>query len=138
RELELELTADSDGGFLFQYDSALLHIQAQQPEGSPEEFIQITCLVAHAVPASAELCAELLEHNAGLPFGAFALLNGNIILRQTLLGGEHIDIDEFRITFFAMAIAADRFDDMIVKRYGGRRAIDLIKEHGRLDFAWAL
>jgi hypothetical protein len=96
--------------------------------------VRVTAQVVAGVRAEAALLRQLLILNGRLRFGAFAYEpHGELIIFQhTLLGGGTLDDNEFRAAVHDVALVADRYDDHIVARYGGRRMQDVLEES-----AWA-
>lgn len=76
-----------------------------------------------------ELTKKLLQLNVSISLGAFALTDdGTIVFRACILGGDHMDIDEFRTAVEVVAFIADEFDDKIVSTHGGKTAVTAIEE----------
>lgn len=74
---------------------------------------------------TAELCEFLLAENADLLFGAFALKDGTVILKHSVVGdSDKLDPTELESSVRAVLTLADEYDDEIVERFGGLRAID--------------
>ena len=81
-----------------------------------------------------QLLRQLLILNGKLRFGAFAYEpDGELILfSHALLGGSTLNANEVLAAVDDVALVADRYDDHIVARYGGRRMQDVVEES-----AWA-
>ena len=81
-----------------------------------------------------QLLRQLLILNGKLRFGAFAYEpDGELILfSHALLGGATLNANEVQAAVHDVALVADRYDDHIVARYGGRRMQDVVEES-----AWA-
>lgn len=96
--------------------------------------VRVTAQVVAGVRAEGALLRQLLILNGKLRFGAFAYEpHGELILFQhTLLGGSTLDDNELLAAVHDVALVADRYDDHIVARYGGRRMQDVLEEN-----AWA-
>ena len=74
-----------------------------------------------------ELMAYLLSENSELNFGAFALDgDGDILLKHTILANT-IDPDELKASVLGVALTADRYDDVIIARYGGKTGLETMK-----------
>lgn len=86
-------------------------------------------LVVTDLQPTPELYAYLLQLNAGQRFGAFALDKDNDIVLSHALIGDHLDAEELRHSVEAVVQAADLYDDAILERFGGRRALDR-ESHG--------
>jgi hypothetical protein len=80
------------------------------------------------VVTGAELTADLMEYlmreNANLRFGAFGIDRDNDIVFVHSILGATCDKAELRSSVTTVAITADVYDDRIVSRWGGRRALD--------------
>jgi len=73
---------------------------------------------------SAELLKYLLNENADMRFGAFGVDGeGDILFEHTIVGST-CDKEELRASVMAVAFTSDKYDDEIVKRFGGTRMID--------------
>jgi hypothetical protein len=96
--------------------------------------VRVTAQVVAGVRAEPALLRQLLILNGKLRFGAFAYEpHGELILFQhTLMGGATLDDNELLAAVHDVALVADRYDDHIVARYGGRRMQDVLEES-----AWA-
>lgn len=96
--------------------------------------VRVTAQVVAGVRAEGPLLRQLLILNGKLRFGAFAYEpHGELILFQhTLMGGSTLDDNELLAAVHDVALVADRYDDHIVARYGGRRMQDVLEES-----AWA-
>ena len=96
--------------------------------------VRVTAQVVAGVRAEGALLRQLLILNGKLRFGAFAYEpHGELILFQhTLMGGTTLDDNELLAAVHDVALVADRYDDHIVARYGGRRMQDVLEES-----AWA-
>ena len=72
-----------------------------------------------------ELTRFLLEENFGMRFGCFMLEpgTGDILFSHAIVG-EGMDTDELMFMVMAVIQTADEYDDKIVQRFGGQRAVD--------------
>lgn len=106
------------------------------PTGEQKEhaMVRLTAQVVAGVRPDAMLFRQLLILNNKLRFGAFAYEpEGELILfSHALLGGSTLNPNELLAAVHDVALVADRYDDHIVARYGGRRMQDVLEEH-----AWA-
>jgi len=102
--------------------------------GGDHILVRVTAQVVAGVRAEGGLLRQLLILNGKLRFGAFAYEpRGELILFQhTLMGGSTLDDNELLAAVHDVALVADRYDDHIVARYGGRRMQDVLEES-----AWA-
>jgi len=67
----------------------------------------------------------LLGESYRMRFGAFGVepSTGDIIFSHAIVG-EGCDTDELMYSVYAGAQTADEYDDKIVQRFGGQRAVD--------------
>lgn len=81
--------------------------------------------VVTGAESTPELRQYLLEENYNMRFGGFAQEpgTGDILFTHAILG-EGMDTDEFMWTLMAVSNTADEYDDKIVQRFGGQRAVD--------------
>ncbi|MEM1426971.1 MAG: YbjN domain-containing protein [Cyanobacteria bacterium P01_H01_bin.130] len=80
-------------------------------------------VVTH-INLQASLLEFLLRENDRLLFGAFGIdSDGDIFLGHTIVGSE-CDKDELETSVRSILALADDYDDVIVDRWGGQRAVD--------------
>lgn len=80
--------------------------------------------VVTGVENTLELLQYLLQQNLNMRFGAFGVDQvGDVCFTHALLG-ETIDNPTLMYTVGAVASTADEYDDQIVQRFGGQRAVD--------------
>lgn len=102
--------------------SARLHTRVAPFE--QDAVIRSRAYVATEVPHDPGLHAWLLEQNERMVFGGFGLdARGDVFLQHSLLGST-CDREELEASVLAVALLADLYDDEIVSRWGGRRALD--------------
>jgi len=97
------------------------------PWGEDDAIITTRSYVVTGVKLKPELMKFLLQENAGMRFGAFALDDdGDIIFEHSIVGST-CDQRELEESVIAVARTADEYDDQIVSRWGGERALDQIR-----------
>ncbi len=115
---------DEHGSYVFGFESARIFIVPTwlEDETTVARVFAITNL---GVRVTADLTAYLLQKNLEFVLGAFALDAGEgaIWFNHNLLG-DHMTPDELETTVGAVAQTADRFDDEIKSRFGGRLYIE--------------
>ena len=111
----------------------MISVLRSGPAGD-QVLVRVTAQVVAGVRAEGALLRQLMILNGKLRFGAFAYEpHGELILFQhTLLGGASLNDNEVLAAVHDVALVADRYDDHIVARYGGRRMQDVLEES-----AWA-
>ncbi|MEL7058449.1 MAG: YbjN domain-containing protein [Acidobacteriota bacterium] len=125
---------EEEGQFYVSYGSTVLEIGAEEHRGEDIEVADGTTIVIMAycvqgAEVDEELATALLEANHTLPFGAFSVVGRDIFFSHTLFA----DDLERQSLFHAVAAVAeisDRYDDRIVARFGGQRALDRIRGTG--------
>ena len=113
--------------------STIVHISFSYLDDSNSDvMISFFSQVVRNVRVDMTLMSKLLKLNVELNFGAFGLIDDLVILKYNVLGGDHIDEDEFYNALFMIGYVADLYDDKIISTHGGVTAIDhignLIKE----------
>ena len=116
--------ADEQGSYIFGASSARVFVVPTWIDGGPS-VIRVFAITNVDVPVTADLTSYLLQTNLEFVFGAFALdvKNGAIWFNHNLLG-EHTSPDELEATIAAVAQTADRHDDEIKERFGGRLYVE--------------
>jgi len=97
------------------------------------EMVSIFSIVVRNVRVDNVLMSKLLNLNARMSFGAFAIEDDMVIYKYNLLGGEHIDEDEFFNALLMVAIISDEYDNKIISTHGGITAVDFVIEHIRKE-----
>lgn len=89
-----------------------------------ESIIYIWAYVATEVEVCNEMLLFLLKQNDNFRFGGFSMPDdGDIRFHVTLLGTS-CQQNEFQLALTEVLESADRYDDQIVRQWGGRRASD--------------
>lgn len=109
--------------FSLQFGSATVLVDIC-PFREIESVIDIWAYVATEVEVSSDLLRFLLNQNDVFRFGGFSMAeDGDIRFHVTLLGAS-CQQNEFKLALTEVLESADRFDDDIVERWGGKRAGD--------------
>ena len=112
---------DEDGVGLFM-GSAWVEVTVRS--WKEDAIVKISSKVVSGANLTLELCQFLLGQNDALVFGAFALTpEGEICFRHTIVGST-CDPEELVASINAVLEVADEFDDRIVQKWGGQRALD--------------
>lgn len=89
-----------------------------------ESIVSVRSTVVTGAKITADLQAFLLQANADLLFGSFAVNEaGDIIFRHAIVGIT-CDPEELETSVTAVLETADQYDDRIVNTWGGDRALD--------------
>lgn len=85
-----------------------------------------------------DLMRYLLEENAKMIFGAFGISQDSEILFEHSIVGSTCDAKELEASVKAVMEIADEYDDKIVARWGGKRALDRIHAGTLSKDGWSL
>lgn len=97
------------------------------PWGDNDAIITTRSYVVSGAELTPELMRFLLYENGGMRFGAFGVDDeGDIIFEHSIVGST-CDRRELETSVTAVILAADDYDDKIVERWGGQRALDQIR-----------
>lgn len=97
------------------------------PWGDDDAFITTRAYVVTGADLTPELMRFLLLENTGMRFGAFGVDDvGDIIFEHSIVGST-CDQKELESSVIHVARTADEYDDQIVARWGGERALDQIR-----------
>lgn len=108
-------------------NSALVEILIH-PWGGDDAIINTRSFVVTDVMLSPELMRFLLQENASMRFGAFGIdAAGNILFEHTIVGST-CDKKELESSVKAVLEVSDEYDDYIVEKWGGKRALDRMAE----------
>lgn len=94
------------------------------PWGDADFAITTRAKVVSGARMEPALLRFLLERNHEVRFGAFSVTPRGDILYSHSLVGSTCDREELRSSVSSVMLVADRFDDEIVTRWGGVRALD--------------
>jgi hypothetical protein len=97
------------------------------PWGEHDAVITTRSYVVTDVQLTPELMHYLLHENVGMRFGAFGIDDeGDVIFEHTIVGST-CDQKELESSVIHVARTADDYDDIIVEKWGGERALDQIR-----------
>ncbi len=85
-----------------------------------------------------DLLRYLLEENVKMIFGAFGISSDNEILFEHSIVGSTCDRKELEASVKAVMDISDDYDDKIVERWGGKRALDRIHAGTLSSSGWSL
>jgi len=109
-------------GFGFFMGSAWVEVKIHP--WNEDTVINVRSAVVTGATLTPELQNFLLRENAELGFGAFSIdQDGKILLEHTIVGST-CDPNELEASVMAVLETADEYDDEIVARWGGQRALD--------------
>lgn len=109
--------------FLMRQGSTVVHVGVNAL-GDDEASITVGAPVVSGAQVTPELMAFLLAHNHGSLFGAFGVNpeNGTITLDHSIVGST-CDQKELMVSVSFVAATADKLDDMIIGKFGGKSAV---------------
>jgi hypothetical protein len=115
-------STEDDGRYRVSRGSSAVFIRAHEWQ---ERFVivELLCPVLDEVACSEGLLEKLNALNEKLYFGKAYWRAGEVWLAHNLLG-DHLDSAEFVSCVGLMAVVADRIDDELQKRFGGKRFCD--------------
>ncbi|MEM7353015.1 MAG: YbjN domain-containing protein [Acidobacteriota bacterium] len=119
---------DESGHFYVRYGSTVMEISVD-PYGPEEVMVVVMSYCVQGVDVDEELALGLLELNHTLPFGAFSLVGSDIFFSYAVFG-RTLERSNLLNAIAAVATISDDYDDRIVNRFGGERALDLIRQTG--------
>lgn len=120
---EMQIARHDVPGFAVMVGSAIAHVLVA-PWGEDQSVVTMRAYVVTNIAADAELTRFLLAENANLVFGGFGIDEAGDIVFDHAIVGSTADRDGLRAAILAVVLAADRYDDEIVERWGGERALD--------------
>lgn len=105
------------------FGSARVEVRVE-PWGSDDAVIRARSVVVREARVDPELMQFLLRANDDCLFGAFGLeADGSVVFQHAIVGST-CNPPELRSTVMGVLSVADRYDDEIVERWGGKRAVD--------------
>lgn len=116
----------ADGHFYVNYGSTVLEISVDA-YGPEEAIVRLVAYCVQGVDVSENLERGLLETNLDLPIGGFSLIDRDVFLCYSIFG-KAIERRPLLDAIAAVANTSDEYDDLIVAKYGGKRALDRLRE----------
>lgn len=117
-------TVDPDGDVYVDYQSVRVFVCLRDWKQA-KRVVSLFSVTNVGVPVSGDLTLFLARENLSLLFGHFSLRaddgadTGDVWFGHTLLG-DFLDPDELVTALSAVARMADKYDDLIRERFGGR------------------
>jgi hypothetical protein len=122
-----DVNVDPDASsFMVSVGSTVVSV-AVSPWGDDDSLISSSALVVGEATISEELMRFLLRENHHRLFGAFSLGDDDSIYFGHNIVGSTCQQNELQASVLAVVQTSDDYDDPIVARFGGERAIDLLK-----------
>ena len=125
---EGDVHEDDNGHFYVRYGSTVLEISVER-YGPEEAMVMVMAYCVQNVETDEDLLRGLLELNHSLPFGSFSLVGNDIFFHHALFG-RSLERHALLNALAAVATISDDYDDRIVEKFGGQRALDRIHDTG--------
>ena len=125
-ENNIELHKYGEGRFWAREGSAIVYMGVSVDRGT--EYVDFFCDVVTGTRVDEHLTKKLLEVNFTLPFGSLSLRSNDVVLKHSIMGGEHMDCDEFVISLITIAQVAAEYADRIISKHGGKAGFTILKE----------
>lgn len=116
-----------DNGFWFLEGSTFVYVRVVA-WGEDEAIARCYSWVVADIKPTPELMQYLLRTNSNLLFGAFNLEDDGTITFEYSIIGSTMDKVEFKTAIKAVASTADKYDNEIVSKFGGKSAVDKMRE----------
>lgn len=120
----------ASGDLWFPFGSTRVVVSGSMSHDQQSTFVHLRSHIADCVPVSDDLLRWLPTASNDLAFGHVTLEFetglpplATLQIRHTLLG-EYLELDELRLALSLVAMEADRLDDLVVQRFGGKRYAD--------------
>ena len=112
-----------DGTFAIPHGSSSVSIVVRSYTET-DTIVELTAQVASDARVDTDLMHWLLRKNAELHMGGFGLLFDDSIVFTYSIPGGTFDANSLEAAITSVAVIADHYDDEIVAKAGGRRAVD--------------
>jgi hypothetical protein len=100
---------------------------ANNPWGDDDATVQTWSYLVTGAELTPDLMRYLLEKNEQLRFGAFGMdSDGDILFSHTIVGSS-CEKTSLKASVMAVVMISDKYDDEIVARWGGQRALDRVR-----------
>ncbi|MEM9553961.1 MAG: YbjN domain-containing protein [Acidobacteriota bacterium] len=119
---------EEEGHFYVRYGSTVIEL-AVEPHGEEDTSVVIMAYCVQDAELDDDLALGLLELNHSLAFGAFSVVGNDIFFSHNLYG-RSLDRGNLLNAVTAVADISDDYDDRIVAKFGGQRALDRIRGTG--------
>ena len=94
------------------------------PWGNDDATINTRAYVVMGAEATSELMHFLLRETDNMRFGGFGLDSDDDVFFEHAIVGSTCDKAELKASVMAVVVTADQYDDKIIARWGGQRALD--------------
>jgi len=118
-----------EDGFWFIEGSTFVYVRVL--DWGDEAIVRCFSWVTMDTKQTPELMQYLLRTNSRILFGAFNLEDDGTITFEYSIVGSTMDKNEFKTAIKAIAAIADKYDDEIVSKFGGKTAVDKLREESQ-------
>ncbi len=115
--------------FYLKYGSTVLEISIK-PYEEDDAVVEILAFCVKGVDKTAELMAELLLLNSEVPLGAFSIVANDVFFSHSFLG-RRLRGEQLIASLDAVASISDDYDDRIIAKYGGKTALEQLRNSKR-------
>ena len=118
-----------DGSFFLRFESTGCRVKCFEMGETGSVAVGLSAPILFDVPVSDDLFRWVATQGADYTFGNAHLFldegaaTAQLFFSQTILG-DFLDAEELNIAVMAVGFTADRLDDELLPRFGGRRAAD--------------
>ena len=118
-----------DGSFFLRFESTACHVTCFEMGESGSVAVRMSAPILFDVPVSNDLFRWVATEGANYNFGNAHLFldesetTAQLFFSQIILG-DFLDAEELNTAVAAVGFTADRLDDELLPRFGGRRAAD--------------
>lgn len=125
REIVGSYQVTRTGDYTFRHGSTRIMIHPSILGDMNKSILQIIALTVMNVDVNDDLIRYINDLNSRVYFGKFIAMKPEkmVVCTHSLLG-DKLDKEEFLTGVAAVAFLSDKYDDEIVKKFGGIRAID--------------
>ena len=120
---ELAVYRDDAPAFAVAAGSAVAHVHVL-PWTDEGAIVTTRAFVVSGATLNDDLMRWMLERNAEALWGAFGVDEDGEIVIDHSINGPTCDKEDLRASVLGVIFSADRYDDEIVSRWGGERALD--------------
>jgi hypothetical protein len=123
---DLVLVREDTTVYGVRFGSAFIQVSVY-PWGEAETTITARAYVVYGAELTLDLAKYLLRKNEEMRFGAFGIdAEGDIEFEHTIVGST-VQAEELKASVYAVMKVADEYDDEIVNKWGGQRALDKLR-----------
>lgn len=115
--------------FYLKYGSTVLEISIK-PYEEDDAVVEILAFCVKGVNPTADLMGELLRLNSEVPLGAFSIVGSDVFFSHSFLG-RRLHGEQLIASLVAVASISDDYDDRIIAKYGGKTALEQLRNNKR-------